>query len=1039
MPQALTTPQKAYQRRDGQWSKWYLGGCIGNTPYSTIYTAQLGTPPTTTDDVVEIAFVSGSGTLADVLPDMTLYVGTTAGAHDLGMCRIRKAPIAGTFYIAEVSDVNWLAGGTIYLTVVDDYMLVARQIYMDPSTNEFFMDVDVAYTDQNTNPDPQPQMGCHRLLYSHTAITALATATIKFGPESGQTTYMPDGSSVSSITWRATGPASISFSNTHTANPTLTIQAPGKYCIYLSGTGSNGKTFEGVRYLFVHDPTCLPISQLKNVQFQIDYSTGGWYADVTVPVNQSSGLANTSSIRDRAFCILFTEDFAMIGGATGIQYTPAAPLEGGENIAMMGWIQDETIVPHPEYGEITFRIQSAHYWFGISSGFTVGVELNPTPSAWIHIPGLTVDLGIHHILHWRSTASRIMDIGLTGDTRYAQGFQPSGSDIWSQISEIAGSFESGQPTIGAQCGIDRWGRFFVQIDAQIIPTTSRSSIPIITDIFIQDIEAKQEPPNIKRSPISKTSQIQGNGVYFNVNATPTTFFMDSPGHIMKRQGTQKISQNWLAFSDQTSNNNLVGYLMGWDNNLHPVFTVTICSFIRAIDCFPAQYLNLVIPAIYDPRGEGYSGNVIIRSIRVTPDAATGRVRMSLTLEAVTLPELSSNGDAPPAYNSDSSGIPPMPQMPYPPILPAPIVPGSRIKIMQLSNLKGVYYTLNGDTLYPNWLAMNNGLPDPAVTPFVNVEITASGKCYVQCGTSGLYYAPSLGAPWQLVLEAGQISGSGARPALPPSSPYVQSFAWDLWNAFSHVWPFAFTSSPMIISFGVDRDNPERVLVTCGVIATIGGSLLLYNMIGVHGAFTIVSTTFWNTDTVGNTTQTGKISFGDNHWTVFWRNSHGLKSAQLNNAGASPLHEQTISASSGGVKGISSRSRFSSVTVTGLTATDFFISQDNAATFSTLSPSPGVSDNECIDTNGGGSIIIMSTGTGVEKSTDGGGTWSTLTLPSANQCTCVRNLGTDNDWIISVIGHTYYTPDGGTTFIEITGDLQTWLGATYDIILARTAY
>jgi len=117
MARAVTAGELTTLRKSGHFSELYAAIL---TPAS-VYTARLAAVPSSTDMVAVITFTSGVGTLADVLPDMTLYIGTTAGAFDLGMVRIRKTPVAGTFYISEQSKVNWQADA--YLTVVRDFDL----------------------------------------------------------------------------------------------------------------------------------------------------------------------------------------------------------------------------------------------------------------------------------------------------------------------------------------------------------------------------------------------------------------------------------------------------------------------------------------------------------------------------------------------------------------------------------------------------------------------------------------------------------------------------------------------------------------------------------------------------------------------------------------------------------------------------------------------------------------------------------------------------------------------------------------------------
>src|SRR5690349_2998408 len=157
MARALTSDELTLLRADGPWSKLYLAVLVPNT----IYTARLASLPSSNDKVHTISFNTGSGTLGNVVAGMMLYVGTSAGAHDLGTCRIRKAPIAGTFYIGLTSNIVWQSN--CYLTVVDDFDLWAKHAVIDAGALK--MDVDVAYSNQHASFNPVPVLGSHAVLW----------------------------------------------------------------------------------------------------------------------------------------------------------------------------------------------------------------------------------------------------------------------------------------------------------------------------------------------------------------------------------------------------------------------------------------------------------------------------------------------------------------------------------------------------------------------------------------------------------------------------------------------------------------------------------------------------------------------------------------------------------------------------------------------------------------------------------------------------------------------------------------------------------
>src|SRR3972149_9191141 len=158
MARAITAPELALLRSEGQWSKLYMAVLVPNT----IYTARLASLPSSNDQVYEISHNTGSGTLGNVKAGMLLYVGTSAGVYNLGMCRIRVAPDGTKIYIGETSEINWQSN--CYLTIVDALDLWPRHIHVDEDGG-LLMDVNVAYSDQHESFAPGPVLGPDAVLW----------------------------------------------------------------------------------------------------------------------------------------------------------------------------------------------------------------------------------------------------------------------------------------------------------------------------------------------------------------------------------------------------------------------------------------------------------------------------------------------------------------------------------------------------------------------------------------------------------------------------------------------------------------------------------------------------------------------------------------------------------------------------------------------------------------------------------------------------------------------------------------------------------
>src|SRR5574341_2174406 len=104
MARAMTSQELTYIRTDSQASLLFMAI---HKP-TTVYTALVNQTFSTLDEVSQITYAAGSGTLANVLPGMTMYVSALGyGQYELGMVRIRKTPTATIFYLGENSEIKW--------------------------------------------------------------------------------------------------------------------------------------------------------------------------------------------------------------------------------------------------------------------------------------------------------------------------------------------------------------------------------------------------------------------------------------------------------------------------------------------------------------------------------------------------------------------------------------------------------------------------------------------------------------------------------------------------------------------------------------------------------------------------------------------------------------------------------------------------------------------------------------------------------------------------------------------------------------------
>lgn len=714
MPREATGDELVLLRSDGQASKWRAAFFVPHV----IYTAVLSGVPSSTDQVAQIGFGSGSGTLANVKKDMLLKVGSTAGGQELGYCRIRKAPIAGTFYIDEQSLIDWSAASPVYLTVVDDFDLFARHVRIDGTT--IYMDYDVAFSDQHTTFSPVPVLG------PVVRVVKLieGTADVEVGPEDGHHSWV-FGSSISSHNW--TSPSGdVSFDDNTLENPTVTVTAPGWHLIYDNVTAANSKARQGVRYIYAWDDDNPPLAVFQVGDFVEDDKNGG--------VNFSLSFANGVSladIPDRSLCVLFAEDYY---GLDQEQVSIGA-VAGAENIIAIGRCISESLSYDDESKTTSIEIAGYQELMRRIHGFPAGVRFKITPAAWTDMPGLTVDKGLYHLLEFHTTAITVMDFHRTGDTRYtAQSFSAF-SSIWEQMQQFA--FKQ----ILAKSRVDHLGRLFFEIDPNYTPVDDRD-YPVVMTLNDGDLTGRVDLP---RDFLHDVGQINLSGVVVDNGGNASAFFSLSPGHIPARTGSIDVN-DYLLLSDQTQANELAGLIFGAKNNPYKPMRLKLRANNRLVTCFPNQAIAYTVAADKNPRGYAITKNWIPRQRKGSYDGSTGIAEWELVVEAESNPVPAVNGDIP---GSSEFTFPPLPGLPSLPSIPVilpggtgPTTEGGPPTVMVHGNTAGLMKCDNFDAgeNEQEWYTINGGLVSGVYLAINRIVVTPSGALYVvRCGGG---YTPS---------------------------------------------------------------------------------------------------------------------------------------------------------------------------------------------------------------------------------------------------------------------------------------------------------
>lgn len=969
---AATAGEITKFRSNGNSSKLFA---IFDVPV-VVFTAQINGTFATHDMVAEIPYNNVSyGAITDCYYGMTVLISSALPANPdntLGITYVRKAATATPLPVGESSEIPY--ADDLYITVLDEFGPWQDHIRVTSGATTYVR-YDQAYTDEHTNFDPTPIIGSDRAARLPTGVGA--TVILSFAAAS----YVIDGSAVASHLWVFSG--SIASTGLTTATPTATYSTAGRYKVKYTATAANGKSRTTWRDVYIYNDSTLITIDPKVDSCSWDAQSGG--LEFTLTVQQDATLTN---VRDRAKVLLIEE--AIYGGTAG----SIGPLVGSENIVAIGWLDDETVTLDWLRGEITFTAKTAHYWLGQEDAFILGYRLvNSTPADWIDFQGLTIDLALWDALMWRSTVSNFCDIQFTADARYANELTAPQGSLWSQIVYIA------ENAIFARPYCDNYSRIFIETPINLLPTANRASIPTVITLSTDDYENA----TLTRVTVRKTSRVALSGVAVSSNGGGTALFSLSDGHIFNRLGSLEVIERMLL-SSQAQSNQLAADYKAWKNKPYQI-EINGLTNNRLIGVCPHQYIVVPVVASDTLRNVTYSGNAIVTHVEWEHDPATGVWMTNLSCDPETTGTLSIDGDVP-VVDDDSIDIPDMPPLkplpPLPPIYP-PYTPVPMYMICALVEGQGIYYMNYATASVYQWVSANDAL----------TGAQQSGLLQLALGPTGIAYVATAREVYAIQLEACTYKSIVATEA------YLLTYVPDS------------TTTMRVSGLCIDRLNPGIV----GVIASRPYPTYLTG--GFIGSGTV---TYKYTLAIGYEASYISMSRYGGNWFTTANEGVFFATNVQRLAGDFSVSENTL-----GVDGPQMLYHVHARDADYIYAwdEDFHRITSNGETIDMTSVGGGVnSEYDCDPTGQYLMHVANDTPVYVAVSTDYGDSFTQLTnLPATSPCNYCRvlNLGSPTEWCVSYVEETgapgvtvlyvFITTDGGTTWIDATGNLRDLVGAT----------
>jgi len=620
---------------------------------------------------------SGEG---DVVAGQTLWVGDSAGAHDVGKLRVRS--INPTTNVLTVSENALVWQDDQHLTVKENYELwpVFPRF---TAAGDFYKDYDVAYSDQNAQPPPVAIAGPPRA-------GILSGGSLAFNIDASQSYAIVDGCSITDYLWSATGG---NIGSPTLAATGISFTTAGTYWLKLEVTDNNGKSQSTYRPLFVHDATGAnaPFTKFNVRMLAGDWERGGWTAQLQVFDD-----CTASDFPDGTLVLLWqdahygTHDVD-IGGYKVNQ-------ADARNILFAGYVRGETVRQNWDTGAVEFEattiegLLKRHMMFSVPLKMIYGSQ-----DQWYEYTNPTVAKAVHHFWRWHSTLFSIADVFLpTSNTLKMRTIEDfCRGTLYGQVDTFAR-----QHGIFAHVCCNKYGQLYLEEDIQLLNDTDREAKTTVSEIAATD---RRGEIVISHRPEARVAMVKLSGMSYD-GATLAAIGSRAPGDVPGDVGATVMDVERQVLDDQAQANLLAGRLLWTANNEYPDVRIGFAGhYLGALDLVPQEWWTLTIAAGDTERGITWTDKKLVaRHIKATFDHANG----VLLPDCVFEPEVTAaSGIANTGGEDDDYPVTPPSDPNPPPVPPDPVEPpASSGRLMAFDKNLGCY----NQTISQGWEERNTG-------------------------------------------------------------------------------------------------------------------------------------------------------------------------------------------------------------------------------------------------------------------------------------------------------------------------------------------
>lgn len=626
--------------------------------------------PSTSYPVTHITYDGVTlGAFADIIPDMTLLLGTTDGADNLGRVRVQNVATGTLIAVGRIS--QGIEDGTLdildnaYITVLDDYRVWSKIPRMilddDPDTPDVdtFKDSDIPVLSYNDEIPPKSNPGP---FFADYIDPDTGVITVQFPKEGTDVSYaVAEGATITDYLWDVVD-GTITVGTTTSAVITATFPA-GRRWVGLTVTDSNGKVQTSRTFVLAVDPDDDVTYDHTGSELTFTLAQDGTKLDMVL----GSPLPR-NTYYDGCLVLVWQDSASSPGSRDHMRFVGWLQAEDWNLAASKQGLKRATTL---HCVDIAGRLKEL-------PGFPQALERSDEEIGWEYMPDLTMNRALNYLGAWHTTAWSLADVILppTGDSYPAMRIDTSGGNIFDQLSSTSKKMVPAHILTCTPAGELIFVLDWMEIDIEDRPAAAQE---LTEDDIGQVSSSYNRQPKVH---VLNTGAIQASTdwVIEDGEETLPLLFSKAPGDAFS-QGTSDVLESEGIAIDQETLNKATGHRYARHNARYAPFSIDLANLEDVWWFIPAymERIELTIGTEYAAqRGLDFTsgfGQLKQSTVRLQEEKRGSKISASLQWEYETFgnpgvthipeetedpvdttPDLPPGGDTPPSIPAETDMI-----------------------------------------------------------------------------------------------------------------------------------------------------------------------------------------------------------------------------------------------------------------------------------------------------------------------------------------------------------------------------------------------